>query len=39
VITVSKSAVKAIDNTLPTAGPIETPTPRPTAVKTEKPAD
>ena len=39
VITVSKSAVRTIDNTLPTAGPIETPTPRPTAVKTEKPAD
>lgn len=39
VITVSKSAVREIDNTLPTAGPIETPTPRPTALVTEKPAD
>ena len=36
VITVAKSAVRTIDNTLPTAGPIETPTPNPTVRPTEK---
>lgn len=36
-IVVAKSAVRAIDETLPTAGPIETPTPRPTARITEQP--
>lgn len=36
VITVAKSAVRTIDNTLPTAGPIETPTPKPTVRTTEK---
>ncbi len=37
VIVVAKDAVRTIDNTLPTAGPIETPTPKPTAVETVKP--
>lgn len=36
VITVAKSAVGPIDNTLPTAGPIETPTPKPTVKPTDK---
>lgn len=39
VIVVAKSAVRAIDTTLPTAGPLATATPRPTSVPTDDSAN